>query len=215
MKKAKKIQEILDSLFPSPEIPLIYTNHFTLLIAVLLSAQCTDERVNKITPQLFQLASCPEDMIRIPLTTIEEIIKPCGLYRNKAKAILSLSHQILDRFDGQIPSDLESLESLSGVGHKTAQVVLAQGWKKPAFPVDTHIHRSAKRWKLSKARNVKETEKDLKRIFPEKDWIKLHLQIIHYARKYCQARVHSIEKCPICSLNVKTQNPLQRRKDHN
>jgi endonuclease III len=204
--KAKKVERILHELFPSPKIPLAHSNHFTLLIAVLLSAQCTDERVNTITPMLFKLASTPQEMIALSIPTIEEIIRPCGLYRNKAKAIFSLSKELLERFGGTVPSDLLALESLPGVGHKTAQVVISQGWKQPAFPVDTHIHRCAKRWGLSKGRNVLETEKDLKKLFPKESWNILHLQIIYYARAHCPARGHSMENCPICLEIAGSQN---------
>jgi endonuclease-3 len=196
--KAFLVKAVLDNLFPSPPVPLHYTNHYTLLIAVLLSAQCTDERVNKVTKHLFAKASTPEEMILIPIEEIESIIKPCGLYKNKAKAISSLSHILVDKFQGKVPSSLEALESLPGVGHKTASVVLTQGFSIPAFPVDTHIHRCAKRWGLSKGENVEQTEKDLKKLFPKKSWILLHLQIIYYARAYCPAKGHKLETCPIC-----------------
>lgn len=196
--KAFLVKTILDTLFPNPPIPLHYTNNYTLLIAVLLSAQCTDERVNKVTKHLFAKASTPEEMILIPVEEIENIIKPCGLYKNKAKAISSLSHILIEKFQGKVPSSLEDLESLPGVGHKTASVVLAQGFSIPAFPVDTHIHRCAKRWGLSNGKNVEQTEKDLKKLFPKKTWILLHLQIIYYARAYCPAKGHNLETCPIC-----------------
>lgn len=196
--KASLIKDVLDELFPSPTAPLNYTNHFTLLIAVLLSAQCTDERVNKVTLHLFAKATTPEEMILLTVEEIEQIIKTCGLYKNKAKAILALSHILLDKFDGQVPSSLEELETLPGVGHKTASVMLTQGFSLPAFPVDTHIHRCAKRWGLSTGKNVVQTEKDLKKLFPKKSWILLHLQIIYYARAFCPAKNHSLEKCIIC-----------------
>lgn len=196
--KAVLIQAILNESFPSPAIPLHHTSLFTLLIAVLLSAQCTDERVNKVTKYLFAKASTPEEMASLPIEEIEKIIQPCGLYRNKAKAISSLSKILLDKFAGSIPSSLEDLESLPGVGHKTASVILTQGFSIPAFPVDTHIHRCAKRWGLSTGKNVEKTEKDLKKIFPKKSWILLHLQIIYYARTYCPAKGHKLEKCLIC-----------------
>ncbi|MBS0627121.1 MAG: endonuclease III [Verrucomicrobia bacterium] len=196
--KAFLVKAVLDNLFPNPPIPLHYTNHYTLLIAVLLSAQCTDERVNKITKHLFAKTSTPEEMILISIEEIESIIKPCGLYKNKAKAISSLSRILIDKFQGKVPPSLESLESLPGVGHKTASVVLAQGFSIPAFPVDTHIHRCAKRWGLSKGKNVDQTEKDLKKLFPKNTWNLLHLQIIYYARAYCPAKGHNLETCPIC-----------------
>lgn len=211
-KKAKLIQDILDELFPSPQIPLTHSSAFTLLIAVLLSAQCQDERVNQVTPLLFAKAKTPEDMSLLPLIEIEEIIRPCGLFRMKSKAIQGLSAKLVKEFGCAVPSNLEELESLPGVGHKTASVILAQCFQKPAFPVDTHIHRLAKRWGLSKARSVKETEEDLKKIFPKKSWIKLHLQIIYYARAYCPARGHKTEKCPICQTLEKSKKPLALKK---
>lgn len=196
----EKITAILNAFYPSPNIPLIHSNPFTLLIAVLLSAQCTDERVNKVTPLLFAQADCPEKMILLPLAEIEKTIQSCGLYRNKAKAILGLSQKLLQCFDGQVPNSLEALETLPGVGHKTASVVMVQAFSMPAFPVDTHIHRCAKRWRLSNGKNVKETEEDLKKLFPKETWGKIHLQMIYYARNYCTARAHKIENCPICTL---------------
>lgn len=196
----KQIQEILNSLFPSPAIPLYHLDPFTLLIAVLLSAQCTDERVNKVTKNLFALASTPEKMASLPVEEIEKIIHTCGLYKTKSKAISSLSQTLLTKFEGQVPKTLEELESLPGVGHKTASVVMIQAFGTPAFPVDTHIHRLAKRWGLSSGKNVVQTEEDLKKVFPKEDWAKVHLQMIYYARKYCPAKGHQIANCPICSL---------------
>jgi endonuclease-3 len=196
--KAKIISEILTRLFPSPEIPLKHSNAFTLLIAVLLSAQCTDARVNLVTPTLFAKADSPEKMITLSIAEIEEIIRPCGFYKNKAKAIWNLSKILVERFEGRVPSDLPSLESLPGVGHKTASVVSIQAFSIPAFPVDTHIHRCGRRWGLSHGKNVEQTEKDLKKIFPKTTWNKIHLQIIYYARAHCPARGHKIENCPIC-----------------
>ncbi len=197
--RAVFIQTVLNKLFPSPAIPLHHENLFTLLVAVLLSAQCTDERVNKVTKDLFAKASDPKAMTSLPVEDIEAIIKPCGIYKNKAKAISSLSKILVERFNGRVPSSLEDLESLPGVGHKTASVVLAQGFSIPAFPVDTHIHRCAKRWGLSSGKSVEQTEKDLKKIFPKESWILLHLQIIYFARKYCPAKGHKPEICPICN----------------
>lgn len=197
--KAKLIQEVLDNCFPSPDIPLIHRDPYTLLIAVLLSAQCTDVRVNTITPKLFNLADTPEKMILCDVKTIEDIIRPCGLAPRKAKAIWQLSKIIVEKHHSKVPESFAALEELPGVGHKTASVVMAQAFGVPAFPVDTHIHRCAKRWGLSKAKTVEETENDLKKLFPKKDWIRLHLQIIYFARQYCQARTHHAEKCPICS----------------
>ncbi len=196
--KVKIITEILDRLFPSPEIPLNHSNEFTLLIAVLLSAQCTDVRVNEVTPLLFSKADTPKKMIALSIAEIEKIIRPCGLYKNKAKAIWNLSKILLEKFDGKVPNDLPSLESLPGVGHKTASVVSIQAFSIPAFPVDTHIHRCAHRWGLSTGKNVVQTEKDLKKVFPKNTWNKIHLQIIYYAREHCPARAHKIENCPIC-----------------
>lgn len=197
--KAKKIQAILDHLFPSPEIPLDCKDAYTLLIAVLLSAQCTDKRVNLVTPQLFARADTPEKMAKLQISEIEEIIRPCGLANTKAKAIYSLSKQLLENYGGQVPNSFEELEKLPGVGHKTASVVMIQAFHKPAFPVDTHIHRSAHRWGLSSGASIANTEKDLKQLFPQKDWAKLHLQIIYFARTYCPARGHVALECPICS----------------
>lgn len=198
--KALIIKNILDKLYATTEIPLNHVDHYTLLIAVLLSAQCTDLRVNKITPNLFAKAKTPEEMIRLGVDEIEEIIRPCGLSSRKSKAIFELSKILIEKHKSQVPNTFKALENLPGVGHKTASVVMAQGFQIPAFPIDTHIHRCAKRWGLSLARNVVETEKDLKRLFPKKSWNKLHLQIIFFAREYCKARGHNKNLCPICSL---------------
>lgn len=197
--KAEKIQAILNSLFPDPDIPLSHSDPYTLLIAVILSAQCTDARVNQITPLLFRKADTPEKMCALSVDQIEEIIRPCGLAPSKAKHIWKLSQILVDEYEGQVPKTFESLESLPGVGHKTASVVMTQAFDKPAFPVDTHIHRLAHRWGLSNGKSVEQTEKDLKRLFPQKAWKKLHLQIIYFARKYCPARGHRSSECPICS----------------
>ncbi len=196
--KAKEIQKILNETFPDPQIPLRHSSPFTLLIAVLLSAQCTDERVNRITPKLFALADTPEGMARLDPKEVEEIIRPCGLAPTKSQAIVKLSAKILSDHMGKVPDSLEELEKLPGIGHKTASVVLIQAFHKPAFPVDTHIHRCAKRWGLSKGTTVLQTEKDLKALFPKESWAKVHLQIILFARKFCPARGHKKEKCPIC-----------------
>ncbi len=196
IEKAKIISKILEELFPNPQIPLKHKDSYTLLIAVLLSAQCTDARVNLITPKLFAKASTPKKMIRLPPEEIEEIIRPCGLSKAKSRAIWKLSQDLIEHHKGKVPASFEELEKLPGVGHKTASVVMAQAFQKPAFPVDTHIHRCAKRWGLSSGKNVKQTETDLKKLFPKNKWIKLHLQIILYARKYCPARNH--KECPIC-----------------
>lgn len=198
-KKAKKIQGILNRFYPDPVIPLQHDSPFTLLIAVLLSAQCTDARVNLITPHLFALANTPEVMAKIPLEQIESIIRPCGLSKRKASAIQKLSQQLLDLHGGAVPASFDALEALPGVGHKTASVVMAQAFQEPAFPIDTHIHRCAKRWGLSSGKNVIQTERDLKALFPKKSWIKLHLQIIYFARQYCKAVNHDAAKCPMCS----------------
>lgn len=196
---AAKIQTILDKLYPAPPIPLLHSNSYTLLIAVLLSAHCTDARVNKVTPELFALADIPEAMIKLSVQEIEVIIRSCGLWQRKAKAIWELSKRLVEEYNGKVPDNFEALESLPGVGHKTASVVMSQAFKQCAFPVDTHIHRCAKRWGLSSGKNVVQTEKDLKALFPKKTWNRLHLQIIYFAREYCQARQHQSEICPICS----------------
>lgn len=202
-KRAKIIQKILNEYFPSPEIPLFHKDPYTLLIAVLLSAQCTDARVNQITPLLFQKADTPHEMIRLSIDEIETIIRPCGLAPRKSKAIWELSKILIEEHNSQVPSTFEELEALPGVGHKTASVVMAQAFHVPAFPVDTHIHRSAVRWALSRAKTVEQTEKDLKKLFPKKDWIRLHLQIIYFARAFCPSRGHKQESCPICSVLFK------------
>ena len=198
--KAQKIAQILEELYPETPIPLDHKDSYTLLIAVLLSAQCTDERVNKITPALFNLADNPLDMSKAEVDSIREIIKPCGLSPRKSKAISELSKIIIDKHDGAVPENFTDLEALPGVGHKTASVVMSQAFGHPAFPVDTHIHRLAKRWGLSSGKNVVITEADLKKLFPKESWNKLHLQIIFFGREYCPARGHNREACPICSL---------------
>lgn len=197
--KVEDITDILEKLYPDPPIPLDHKDAYTLLIAVLLSAQCTDERVNKITPHLFARADNPTDMIKLSVEEIREIIRPCGLSPSKSKAIHQLSHILLDKHNGEVPSNFTDLEALPGVGHKTASVVMIQVFQVPAFPVDTHIHRLAYRWGLSNGKSVDQTERDLKRLFAKDKWIKLHLQIIFYGREYCPARGHIVENCPICS----------------
>lgn len=201
MKKKQRallIASILQELFPNPSIPLQHRDPYTLLIAVLLSAQSTDARVNRITPLLFAKASTPTQMIALSIEEIQEIIRPCGLSTAKSKAIWNLSRILIDKHHGEVPATFIDLEKLPGVGHKTASVVMSQAFYKSAFPVDTHIHRCAKRWGLSNGISVEKTEKDLKRLFPKKSWNTLHLQIIYFARGYCPARGHKVKECPIC-----------------
>lgn len=193
------IDRRLQELYPDPPVPLDHTNSYTLLIAVLLSAQCTDERVNQVTPALFQLADNPFDMAKEQVETIREIIKPCGLSPQKSKAIRRLSEILIEEHGGEVPQDFESLERLPGVGHKTASVVMAQSFGVPSFPVDTHIHRLAQRWGLTRGRNVNETERDLKRVFKKSRWNDLHLQIIFYGREFCTARGCDGRVCEICT----------------
>ena len=190
--------ERLESLYPETPIPLEHADPYTLLVAVLLSAQCTDERVNKVTPHLFERAATPDQMIHVPVEEIKAIIRPCGLSPRKSKAISELSHILMDSHGGKVPASFEDLEALPGVGHKTASVVMSQAFGVPAFPVDTHIHRLMHRWTLSSGKNVVQTEKDAKRLFPESKWNKLHLQIIFFGREYCPARGHRPKECPIC-----------------
>jgi endonuclease-3 len=194
------VARILDEYFPDPQIPLLHKDPYTLLIAVLLSAQCTDARVNLVTPILFALADTPVKMVQLTIEQIQEIIRPCGLFTAKAKAIWTLSQRLLDLHDGKVPRSFEELEELPGVGHKTASVVMSQAFHEAAFPVDTHIHRCAERWGLSNGKTVEATEKDLKKVFPKALWNKIHLQIILFARVYCPARGHKAALCPICKL---------------
>lgn len=198
--KVEFILETLERLYPEVPIPLDHKDAYTLLIAVLLSAQCTDARVNTITPHLFAAADNPADMVKLSIDQIREIIKPCGLSPAKSKAIHGLSVILNEQYAGQVPDTFEALEALPGVGHKTASVVMSQAFGYPAFPVDTHIHRLAARWKLSSGKNVELTEKDLKRLVPMNLWNKAHLQIIFFGREYCPARGHDEAKCPICSV---------------
>lgn len=198
--RAKFIVEKLEALFPEVPIPLQHKDPYTLLIAVLLSAQCTDERVNKVTPFLFAKADNPFDMAKLPVDEIKEIIRPCGLSPKKSTAISELSKILVDKYNGAVPESFELLEELPGVGHKTASVVMSQAFGHPAFPVDTHIHRLAQRWKLTNGKNVEQTEADLKKIFKKELWNKLHLQIIYFGRAYCPSRGHKKEDCPICSV---------------
>jgi endonuclease-3 len=193
------IDRRLAELYPKPPVPLNHSDPFTLLVAVLLSAQCTDERVNQVTPILFAAASTPETMAELSVEAIRSIIRPCGLSPQKSKAIKGLSQILIAQHDAQVPRTFEALEALPGVGHKTAGVVMAQAWGHPAFPVDTHIHRLAQRWGLTRGRNVVETERDLKRVFPESRWNDLHLQIIFYGREYCTARGCDGRVCEICT----------------
>ena len=191
--KAQKISNILNIFFPKPPVPLDHNDAYTLLVAVLLSAQCTDERVNQVTPKLFKKAKNPLEMSKLSAETIYRIIKPCGLGPQKSKAIKKLSQILVEKYKGKVPKDLELLEQLPGVGHKTASVVVSQAFDIPAFPVDTHIHRCAQRWGLTSGKNVKTTERDLKKIFPEEEWNKLHIQIILYGRSFSPARGWNIK----------------------
>ncbi|MCB1124105.1 MAG: endonuclease III [Verrucomicrobiae bacterium] len=196
--RASHILTCLDALYPETPVPLDHKDSYTLLVAVLLSAQCTDVRVNQVTPALFTLADNPAEMAKKRVSTIENIIRPCGLAPRKAKAISELSRILIRDYEGQVPADMEALEALPGVGHKTASVVMAQAFGEPAFPVDTHIHRLAQRWGLTSGKNVQQTEKDLKRLFPRESWNRLHLQIIFYGREYCTARGCDGRQCPLC-----------------
>lgn len=206
--KAKKILSILNHTYKTTPVPLDHEDPYTLLIAVLLSAQCTDERVNKVTPHLFKRAKTPRQMINLSYEEIYSIIKPCGLGPKKSRAILKLSSILVDQFNSIVPNDIALLEKLPGVGHKTASVVVSQAFNIPSFPVDTHIHRLAQRWGLTNGKNVKQTEKDLKNVFEKKDWNKLHLQIIFWGREFCTARSCWGLECKIC----KSCNPNRKRK---
>jgi endonuclease-3 len=203
--KVTDILNILDQYFPTPEVPLHHKDAYTLLISVLLSAQCTDERVNKTTPALFKMADNPFDMMKFSAEEIREIIKPCGLSPMKSKGIAGLSKILVEKYNGQVPSTFEELEALPSVGHKTASVVMTQWFGIPAFPVDTHIHRLAHRWGLSNGKSVEQTEKDLKRLIPEAKWNKAHLQIIYFGRQYCPARGHMWQECPICKKYMRKE----------
>lgn len=197
--RAETIGAILDRLYPEPPIPLEHRDPFTLLIAVLLSAQTTDAQVNKVTPALFALASTPHAMARLTESQILGAIRSCGLAPSKAKNIRKLAQTLVDEHAGEVPREMEALERLPGVGHKTASVVMSQAFGEPAFAVDTHIHRLAERWRLSNGRNVEQTERDLKKVFPRDEWARRHLQIIYFGREYCPARNHDAAQCPICS----------------
>ena len=203
MKKAEKVEFVtktLEQFYPETPVPLDHKDPYTLLIAVLLSAQCTDKKVNEITPFLFAKADTPKDMIKMTVDEIKQIIRPCGLSPMKSKGIHGLSKILLEQHNGEVPESFEALEALPAVGHKTASVVMAQAFGVPAFPVDTHIHRLAYRWGLTTGKNVKQTEKDLKRLFDESLWNKLHLQIIFFGREYCPAKKHDPNECPICKV---------------
>ncbi len=215
MNKKERINYIIEQLeknFPKTPIPLDHTSPYTLLIAVLLSAQCTDKRVNLITPALFKKANTPQKMIKLTPDEIREIIKPCGLSPRKSKAIYELSKILIDKHKGEVPQNFEDLENLPGVGHKTASVVMAQAFNVPAFPVDTHIHRIAQQWKLTNGKNVKETEKDLKNCFDKNIWNKLHLQIIFYGREFCQARKCDGLYCYMCQKMFPTRKTAIKAK---
>jgi len=199
IEKVERIQKILDDLYPETPSPLSHDSLYTLLVAVMLSAQTTDKKVNETTPTLFSLATTPQQMAELSETTIKQVISKIGLSNTKAKNLKRLSQILVDRHQGKVPDNYTDLEALPGVGHKTASVVMGQGFGYPAFPVDTHIHRLAYRWGLSNGKNVEQTEKDLKRLFPKIKWNKLHLQIIFFGREYCPARQHQPAQCPICS----------------
>jgi len=211
--RAEFIFERLTELYPKTPTPLTHKDNFTLLVAVLLSAQCTDERVNKVTPALFAEADNPFDMQEVPLDTIYNIVRSCGLAPQKSKAILGLSKILIAQHNGQVPEDINILETLPGVGHKTASVVMSQGFGHPAFPVDTHIHRLAQRWGLTKGKNVTQTERDLKRLFKREHWNSLHLQIIFYGREFCSARGCDGTICDICTTCYPNRkNPFVAKK---
>ena len=199
LEKAEKIHAILDELYEDPPIPLDHKDPYTLLVSVLLSAQTTDKRVNLVTPELFRRAPTPRKMVKLTVEEILAIIRTCGLAPGKARNIHALSRILLDEYGSRVPADMEKLETLPGVGHKTASVVMIQAFEQPAFPVDTHIHRLAARWGLSNGKNVEKTERDLKAVFPRESWAKLHLQIIYFGREHCPALFHDLTKCPICS----------------
>ncbi|MDA7893327.1 endonuclease III [bacterium] len=211
--RADAVRERLGGLYPDPPVPLDHQDDFTLLVAVLLSAQCTDKKVNEVTPELFRLAPDPQSMRQLGETKILSVIRPLGLSKQKAKSLAGLAAMLIDLFDGEVPQSFEGLESLPGVGHKTASVVMAQAFGIPAFPVDTHIHRLAQRWGLSSGKNVVQTELDLKKVFPESEWNDLHLQIIFYGREYCTARGCDGTKCPLCQeLYPRRRKPVVWKK---
>ncbi len=197
--KADRIGEILDEHYPEPPVPLDHVDPFSLLVAVLLSAQTTDKKVNEVTPALFSRASTPQEMAALPVDEIWKLIRTVGLAPTKAKHLQAMAALLLERHHGAVPDDIDALEALPGVGHKTASVVMCQAFHQPAFPVDTHIHRLAARWGLSNGTSVERTEKDLKKVFPEDTWIRRHLQIIYFGREFCPARGHDLSACPICA----------------
>jgi len=214
LERAKTAHKILNSIYKKIKIPLNHRSKFELVIAVLLSAQCTDERVNKVTPILFKKANNAKLMQKLKVNTIYSIIRPCGLAPKKSKAIYNLSKILVNKYNGRVPESFEELEKLPGVGHKTASVVMSQGFGHPAFPVDTHIHRLAQRWDLTNGKNVKQTEKDLKKLFPKEAWNKLHLQIIYYGREYCTARSCYGLECEICTTCFpKRKKPVLTKKN--
>jgi endonuclease-3 len=198
--KAEFIQQKLNELFPEVPIPLDHTDAYTLLVAVVLSAQCTDKRVNEVTPGLFAKAGTPEKMVDLGVEKVKAIIRPCGLSNAKSKNLVNLSKMLIDDYDGKVPDSIPELKKLPGVGQKVASVVVSQAYGQNAFPVDTHIHRLAYRWGLTSGKNVEQTEEDLKKLFPEASWNRLHLQIIYFGRNYCPARNHNMKECPICSV---------------
>lgn len=211
--RARRISGVLEDLYPETPVPLDHRDPYTLLIAVLLSAQCTDARVNLVTPALFQLASTPQAMIQVPVEEIRQMIRPCGLSPGKSKAIAGLSQILVEQYGGEVPADFAALELLPGVGHKTASVVMAQAFGVPAFPVDTHIHRLAQRWKLTDGSSVKKTEADLKKLFPRETWNQLHLRFIFYGREHCSARGCLGITCGLCrELFPERSKPLKTRK---
>lgn len=197
--RAALTQKILDEHVPDPQIPLNYTSPFTLLCAVILSAQCTDKRVNEVTPKLFAVADTPEKMVKLDLQTLEDMIRPCGLAPAKAKGLKGSAEAILREHNGEVPGSMEELEKLPSVGHKTASVILCHIFKIPAVPVDTHVHRVMKRWRLSSGKSVRQTEADFKKLFSPENWERLHLQMIHFGRNICTAKKHSRDSCPACS----------------
>jgi endonuclease-3 len=211
--RAQLVLDRLNELYPETPVPLNHNNHFELVVAVLLSAQCTDERVNQVTPALFLLANNAASMQHVDVEEIYKIVRPCGLAPQKSKAISNLSKILVDKYNGEVPEDMAALETLPGVGHKTASVVMSQGFGHPAFPVDTHIHRLAQRWGLTKGNNVTQTERDLKKLFPKESWNSLHLQIIFYGREFCSARGCDGRVCDICtSCYPNRKNPFKAKK---